>query len=108
MNDNVPYTELLNLDGVVVRFHPSEYQCPQCKQNAIDDDWPPNYGGGRTMGGGSKGFSGIFRWGSSQKCVCLNCKIAFIVWEENETHSLRPELNKFDMGYRDVVPLVQM
>jgi len=54
------------------RFPESKQLCPECKQHALYDNWPPDYGGGSSGGDISKS------WGSS-KFVCIRCKIAFRV-----------------------------
>ena len=56
------------------RFPISTQVCPECKQHALYDSWPPDYGGGADYSGGAGAVSKS--WGSS-KFVCIPCKIAF-------------------------------
>ena len=54
------------------RFTKSHQSCPQCGQLALEDHWPPSYGGGSSGGlfSESSGF---------QRFVCVSCRVAFIV-----------------------------
>ena len=54
------------------RFIESRQLCPHCQQPALEDNWPPNYGGG-SSGGGFSTMSGF------QKFICVSCRIAFII-----------------------------
>ena len=78
----------------VSRFPQSEFPCPECRKYLLEDNWPPNYGGG--SGGG-----GQWQSHSSLKCVCLNCKICVRLFITEASNSPR------QVKYSDTVALVQ-
>lgn len=85
---------------VTTRFPPSEFKCPDCQKPLLEDNWPPNYGGG-SGGGGGMGGKWFWTSTSSQKCVCLSCKTAvrLTIKESSDT----PRTVEFSAR----VPLVQ-
>ncbi len=88
-------------DGkVATRFPPSDFKCPDCQQTLLQDNWPPNYGGGSASGGGLGGRS---YWTSSrsQKCVCLRCKTAVCLTIRESSDNPRT------VEFSERVPLVQ-
>lgn len=90
------------------RFPPSLHKCPQCKLQALADNWPPNYGSGNMYvdaGKGSRSSSG-----GRQKCVCKACKIAFAVVSSKEmVYHVNGAVDvlKDEHEVCDVVPLVE-
>jgi hypothetical protein len=83
-----------NADKVGTRFPPSKFQCPDCHHLLLEDNWPPNYGGGSA--GGSSWTTSY-----SQKCVCLPCKTAVRVSVRESSNA--PKTIEFS----ERVPLVQ-
>lgn len=82
------------------RFPRSEFECPDCDQPLLKDNWPPNYGGGSAGGGGTSGRS-FWSTSYSQKCVCLSCKTAVRVSVRDSSSSPRT------VEFSERVPLVQ-
>lgn len=75
MRDSAP--KLKYNDGNYKRFRPSSCDCPDCSKPALEDAWPPNYGGG----GGMSNYS----WYSGTvKYVCERCRIWFKMLHKNE------------------------
>ena len=58
MND-LRLKDWTNIDRVGTRFPPSEFNCPNCGQKALNDNWPSIAPRG------------------SRKFVCVSCRIAF-------------------------------
>ena len=98
-----------NLPGGT-RFPSSRQECPECSRKALEDNWPPNYGGG----GGSWGVGGTFKSHGSQKFVCVPCRIAFRVsFKETTTCTddgtvLGKTEVKREVTVSETVPLVEM
>ena len=97
-----------NADTHGTRFPESRFKCPLCKQKALEDNWPPNYGSYAGTTGGQGGFT---REESSQKCVCVPCRVAFRVgvrkveeWNDEVQEMLVTENQEF---YSETVPLVE-
>ncbi len=58
------------------RFRPSRYRCPRCNRLALEDNWPPNYGGSK---GCFRDGALHFESGGTVKCVCVHCRVWFEV-----------------------------
>ena len=79
------------------RFRWAGVKCPLCGQEALADEWPPNYCGCAMRINYEKGTSSIREWGAL-KCVCVPCRVAFSIhWEESRQ----------DVKYSETVPLVE-
>lgn len=85
------------------RFTPSKYQCPQCGQLVLNDNWPPDYWSGN--GSFSMAGEGVMEVKGSQKCVCLPCKIAFRVFIREVWRG--DSVQNSEMGHSEIVPLVE-
>ena len=80
------------------RFQPSIYNCPHCKQPALEDTWPPNYGSG-------VGCADYTKESGSIKHVCKPCRLAFVVGYVKETRS--GQVLQDSVSYYDEQPLVE-
>lgn len=83
------------------RFPPSRFKCPQCNEPALEDTWPPNYWGGS----GSFGQDAEFNRSGCSKCVCVPCKISFVVSVREQYKGTEKVLD--EQKPYDVKPLVE-
>src|SRR3990167_10589468 len=86
------------------RFPPSKFNCPQCGRRALQDDWPPNYVGGAGSFDLATGEI-MYESGGNIKCVCLDCRIAFVIHEFRRTQGAR-EITANETVH-DILPLVE-
>lgn len=87
-----------NKDKVGTRFPQSDTKCPLCKKNTLGDLWPPNYGSC------SSAFDNV-HVETSQKFVCVDCKIAFRVFYKKEIKDDKVIID--ETKYSEVIPLVE-
>lgn len=93
-----------NASEAGTRFPPSKFHCPQCGKWALQDNWPPNYGGGSGYFDLATGGM-VYESGGNIKCVCLDCRIAFVVHVFRRTQGVQ-EIEAVETVH-DVVPLVE-
>lgn len=96
-----------NADKVGTRFPPSKQLCPSCGQPALEDTWPPDYGGGCVGPHGSESYG-------SMKFVCVPCRVAFRAsYRERRRHVDdgtywgKEEIER-EVTLSETVPLVEM
>jgi len=74
--------------------------CPVCKQQALADNWPPNYWHSSGGWSGIEGEESHWYTEGSIKCVCLPCKIAFRYFQAGDG-------NTWETRYSEQIPLVE-
>lgn len=80
------------------RFLPSRHRCPQCGGATLEEHFPPSYGGGTYSTTRSE-------WDSSQKLVCLACRIHFVRYEYHRRETGAADID--DVRMMNIVPLVE-
>ena len=81
------------------RFNRSVFKCPQCGGETLQDDWPPNY----THGSGSSDH--YESWGHV-KCVCLSCRIAFVMDYSNKWSNDIDQREHLEQAH-NIAPLIE-
>lgn len=94
-----------NLAAAGTRFPESEYKCPKCGGETLEDIWPPNYGGMKGCFSVEDGSSN-FESSGSVKCICLNCALFFVVsyWEK----TINGKTVERKEAIHDETPLVEL
>ena len=98
-----------NRDKYGTRFPLAEakFSCPICHGRVLEDNWPPNYGGGSSGGK-------YFKSGYGMKCICPKDRVFFRAsyYEEGEyidnANSRGQKFTHRGVSYDEPVPLVEM
>jgi len=102
--DEIKLRDWENEDEVGTRFPVSQFECPECGEKALEDNWPPNYGGGSTCWLEEEDVI-MGEFSGSQKCVCTQCKIAFKIFLHEESKG--GSVVKREVDCSEIVSLVE-